>query len=254
MKRFFDVWIKRGLAVVGVAAFGWAVSDAAHADEMMRSLLAQCAPDVHWSTMSAIVNVESAGRAFALADAGPLSVPYSKRKNMVRSYFPSTLPEAAQLARDLIANGHTVSLGLAQVNDRNLDRYGLTIEQVLDPCTNLATGAKILTAFYNKAAEQFGEGARALQAAISAYNSGSFERGVTNGYVRQVYAAAGVVPALSIDRPGTLSTRPIRPSSIRGARMLNTGAGGPQFSREAMLRAGADSPLSDAQSNTNNDN
>lgn len=228
-----------GLLAASIAA----VSGSAHADDKMLALMAECAPSVHWSTMSAIVKVESSGKAFALADAGPLDVPYAQRKNMVHSYFPSSLEEASQLARALIADGHTVSLGLSQVNDRNLDHYGLTIEQALDPCTNLATGAKILSDFYKRASKQYGEGKEALQAAISAYNSGSFERGISNGYVGQVYAAAGIVPALTTDSPRNDAARPMRVSYARSAasRARAPIAG----SRAAMLRAGADSPLSD---------
>ncbi|WP_434716402.1 lytic transglycosylase domain-containing protein [Paraburkholderia sp. A3RO-2L] len=229
-----------------------ASSVSAQADDKMLSLLAQCAPNVHWSTMSAIVKVESSGKAYALADAGPLDVPYSERKNMVHSYFPGSLDEAAQLARNLIANGHTVSLGLAQVNDRNLDRYGLTVEQVLDPCTNLATGAKILTSFYRKAAKQYGAGQHALEAAISAYNSGSFERGVSNGYVGQVYAAAGMVPALTTASPRFDGAAPVRARYSRAA-SASSGAGG-GLSRAAMLRMGAESPLSDSPDTSTNNN
>lgn len=241
--------LMRALALVGCAAS----SVGAHADDRMLSLLAQCAPDVHWSTMSAIVKVESSGKAYALADAGPLDVPYSQRKNMVRSYFPGSLDQAAQLARNLIADGHTVSLGLAQVNDRNLARYGLTIEQVLDPCTNLATGAKILTSFYKKASKQFGEGQHALNAAISAYNSGSFERGVSNGYVGQVYAAAGIVPALTTAPPRPDGAAPMKVSYGR----MRAGGSRPsgELSRAEMLRMGAESPLSDSLgTGTNGDN
>lgn len=228
-------------------------SVSAHADDKMLSLLAQCAPNVHWSTMSAIVKVESSGKAYALADAGPLDVPYSVRKNMVRSYFPGSLGEAAQLARNLIADGHTVSLGLAQVNDRNLDSYGLTIEQALDPCTNLATGAKILASFYRKAAKQYGEGQHALEAAISAYNSGSFERGVSNGYVGQVYAAAGVVPALTTEPPRAESAASTRVRYGRSAPGASVVSGG--LSRAAMLRMGAESPLTDSpDTSANNSN
>lgn len=212
-----------------------------HADGKMADLLNRCAPDVHWSTMSAIVEVESSGKAFAIADAGPLNVPYSQRKNMVRSFSPATLEDAAHIARELIANGHTVSLGLAQVNDRNLPRYGLSIEQVLDPCTNLSTGAKILSAFYVQAAAQYGKGPRALEAAISAYNSGSFVRGVTNGYVDKVYAAAGVVPAFTA---GGAGHHP-RPVHI-GTGMDKGGNGQAVMSRSVMLDMGADSPLSDS--------
>jgi type IV secretion system protein VirB1 len=247
-------WFGKAAGVMLVAGCGAGTSGAAHADDKILSLLAECAPNVHWSTMSAIVKVESSGNAFALADAGPLNVPYAQRKNMVRSYFPASLGEAAQLARDLIADGHTVSLGLAQVNDRNLDRYGLTIEQALDPCTNLATGAKILSSFYRKASKQYGEGQQALQAAISAYNSGSFERGVSNGYVGQVYAAAGIVPALTTAPARTAAATPLKVGYSRGGTRSGPYMGGGAMSRAEMLRAGAESPLSEDPASSNNEN
>lgn len=162
----------------------------------MKELLARCAPTVAESTMASIVKVESSGNVFAVADAGPVKLPWSVRKTMVRSYFPSSKQEAVDLVRSLMNKGHTVSLGLSQVNDRNLKRLGLSVDQVFDPCTNLSAGAQILTDFYQRASKQFGPGERALQAAISAYNSGDWERGVSNGYVTQVYKAAGIVPAL----------------------------------------------------------
>ncbi|MDR5791706.1 lytic transglycosylase domain-containing protein [Caballeronia sp. LP003] len=234
---------------IGIVAL--LASTSARADDKMLSLLAECAPNVHWSTMSAIVKVESSGKAYALADAGPLNVPYEQRKNMVRSYFPSSLDDAAQLARDLISNGHTVSLGLAQVNDRNLSHYGLTIEQALDPCTNLATGAKILSRFYQKASKQFGEGQQALEAAISAYNSGSFERGISNGYVGQVYRAAGYVPALTTAPAVSDPAKPIK-VAFKSPRRNGANLSGSTLSREAMLRAGAESALTDSSQPTEN--
>ncbi|HAL37218.1 MAG TPA: hypothetical protein DCP03_03520 [Polaromonas sp.] len=112
---------------------------------------------------------------------------------------------AVAKALELIASGHTVSLGLAQVNDRNLPKLGLSVRDVFEPCTNLAAGGKILTDFYQKAMQKFGPGARALRAAISAYNSGDWMRGENEGYVGLVYKQVGrplamrsvaVVPAI----------------------------------------------------------
>ena len=86
-----------------------------------------------------------------------------------------------------IARGYSVDLGLMQVNSRNLAALGTTIEQVLDPCTNIKAGAAILTANYAEAVRSRGEGQAALQAALSAYNTGSFYRGFANGYVARYY-------------------------------------------------------------------
>lgn len=216
------------------------------ADEQMLSLIQRCAPNVGWSTMSAIVKVESGGNMFAMADAGPKNLPWSVRKNMVRSFYLSTKEETASLARSLIAQGHTVSLGLGQINDRNLPRLGLSIEDVLEPCTNIATSAKILTEFYNKAVKQYGPGEKALHAAISGYNSGSFIRGFENGYVGQVIAAAGVVPAL---KTGPQSRRS-RPSPANAAPIVAVWTESSQnvprkLSRQGMLKAARESPLAE---------
>lgn len=239
-RKSFEVGCNARRTVLVMGALAALCTTSVRADDGgMADLLQRCAPGVGMVTMSSIIKVESHGHAFALADAGPVNLPWSVRKNLVRSFFPGSVAEAAQLARDLIARGHTVSLGLAQVNDRNLARMGLTIEQVLDPCTNVATGARILTDFYGRAVQVYGPGERALRAAISAYNSGDFERGESNGYVGLVYSAAGAVPSLS--------TSPVR--SGAGKSSKGGGGGSPAQrwwnSRAAMLREARESPLQD---------
>jgi type IV secretion system protein VirB1 len=105
--------------------------------------------------------------------------------------------EAAALARRYIAQGYSIDLGLMQVNSRNLAQLGYTIEQVLDdPCTNIRAGAAVLTADYAAAVQTHGEGQAALQAALSAYNTGDFYRGFANGYVDRYYGP-GSIPALA---------------------------------------------------------
>jgi type IV secretion system protein VirB1 len=54
---------------------------------------------------------------------------------------------------------------------------------MLDPCENLAAGALVLTDFFLSAAPRYRKPQAALQAALSAYNTGSFRRGFENGYV-----------------------------------------------------------------------
>src|ERR1700722_420576 len=46
------------------------------------------------------------------------------------------------------ANG-TVDVGLAQVNSANFGWLGLTLQTALDPCRNLAAGARVLLTKYN---------------------------------------------------------------------------------------------------------
>ena len=153
---------------------------------MIPAALLACALNVHPITLNKIVSVESGGNPLALnvnrlAGAQPR---------------PASVAEAVRLAESYIARGHSVDLGLAQINSRNLPRLGLTIEQVLDPCTNIAASGRILTANYADAARRWGEGQTALRAALSAYNTGSFSAGFRNGYVAKYYGP-GAVPALT---------------------------------------------------------
>lgn len=156
------------------------------------ALMTKCAPTVHPQTMAAVVSAESRGNQFAIADAGPVNLPWAQRKFMVRSLYPKTLEEAVATAQLLIKNGHTVSLGIAQINDRNLVPMKVSINQVFDLCTNLSIGGRILTDFYRRATLQFGAGKNALHAALSAYNSGDWYRGANDGYVSRVYRQIGI--------------------------------------------------------------
>lgn len=162
-------------------------------------LITRCAPTVHPETMAAIVSAESRGQQFAIADAGPKNMPWAQRKHLVRSFYLGSLDDAVATATSLIANGHTVSLGISQVNDRNLASQGVSLRDVFDPCTNLWVGGKILTGFYERATREFGPGPKALRAALSAYNSGSWVRGEQDGYVNLVMQQRGRSLALKRD-------------------------------------------------------
>jgi type IV secretion system protein VirB1 len=148
--------------------------------------LLACGPNVAPVTLQAIVEVESGGNPLALNING-IRVQPPPAKNA---------GEAAQVAERYIARGYSVDIGLMQVNSRNLAALGTTVEQVLDPCTNIHAAAAILTADYAEAARTRGDGQPALQAALSAYNTGDFYRGFANGYVARYYGPGGV-PALT---------------------------------------------------------
>lgn len=221
--------------VIG-ALVGWLVALAgpARAGVDVEELLKQCAPNVHPETMRAVLNTESGGNVLAVADAGPVALPWSQRKSMVRSLYPASRGEAVTLVRSLLAKGHTVSLGLAQVNDRNLAGLGVGVEDMFDACTNISAGAKVLVDCYERALKEYGAGGKAMAAALSCYNSGSFVRGEQDGYVDLVFQKKGkplvlkenggktVVPALGDagDRsvgPGVAPVKVVRSGSGRRA-------------------------------------
>jgi type IV secretion system protein VirB1 len=149
---------------------------------MIPAALLACAPNVARVTLEAVIRVESGGNPLAIHVNGLRLQP-----------APATsAAAAARTAERYILRGYSVDLGLMQVNSRNLVALGTTVDRVLDPCTNIRDGAAILTADYAGAARSRGDGQPALQAALSAYNTGTFYRGLANGYVARYYGPGGV--------------------------------------------------------------
>lgn len=152
-------------------------------------LIQQCAPDVAPDTIRAIIRTESGFDPLALNVNGTARL----------AGRPKTAEEAVQWSQWLIDRGHSVDMGLMQINSRNLKRLNLTVAEVFQPCQNIKAGAQILTADYQRAAKIHGEGSKALLLAISAYNTGSFERGFRNGYVEKVVKHATGAAVETID-------------------------------------------------------
>lgn len=158
-----------------------------------------CAPFVSPTTTLEVVRVESGGRPLALNVNGlpPREQPH-----------PQSLLEAVQTATYHIAQGRDVDMGLMQINSRNLPALGYSLVQAFDPCSNLRGGAVILTANYLAAARKYGPGLFSLQAALSLYNTGDFEKGFANGYVGRYFPLD--IPAITVR-----ALRPREPLSQR---------------------------------------
>lgn len=146
----------------------------------LTALAHECAPSVAYVTLEAVVTHESRAHPFAVAINGGARL--TRR--------PETKDEAVEVAKRLISMGYSIDMGLAQINSANLARLGLTVEQAFDPCTNLRAAETILRGCYDPAAQTHGHGQVALQAALSCYNTGSYVRGLSNGYVATVYRTA----------------------------------------------------------------
>ncbi len=137
-----------------------------------------CAPHVATNTLLAIVRVESGLDPLVIGVNGAGGGP-------VRSATPEA---AAARAAALLAAGRSIDLGLGQINARNLPRLGLTLRAAFEPCQNLAAAAQVLQWGYARAAP--GPARARLTTALSYYNTGHPRRGVDNGYVARVHAAA----------------------------------------------------------------
>jgi type IV secretion system protein VirB1 len=151
------------------------------------ALVQQCAPSIGPTTMMAIIRTESGGYPWALND------------NTIRlSRQPASKEEAVTLAKELIKQGHSVDIGLGQVNSQHLGALGITVDQIIEPCANLRAAAGILSDAYSRASRVHGQGQKALLSALSAYNTGSLERGFGNGYVQKVVNSAGLTIAAAV--------------------------------------------------------
>lgn len=153
-------------------------------------LAGSCAPQIAPETWLSVVNTESglSGPAigfntFAIGD-----------NTSGRSYAPASLTQAVSLASALVAAGHSVDLGVAQINSAagHLQRRGLPLAAAFDPCTGFRVGGEVLVDCYRRAA---GTDEQAhIRAALGCYNGDR-----TGAYARRVLASAErIVPAIRL--------------------------------------------------------
>ena len=138
--------------------------------------VAQCAPQVHVSTMQAIIRTESKNN--------PLALGINKGKRL--RYQAKNHTQAVAWANYLEKNNYNFDIGLAQINIKNVRKMGYKAHELLDPCTNIRVAGKILQDNYKVALKQSASRDEALKKAISAYNTGNHYAGFKNGYVQKV--------------------------------------------------------------------
>lgn len=164
-------------------------------------LMASCAPDVSPVTLQALVQHESSTNAYAI---GINSSTRLKEQ-------PQDAASAQKVVKDLLEKGVDFDAGLGQINVRNWAWLGLDEQSVFDPCMNLKAAQTVLADCYARALKQFNDEQQALQAALSCYNTGNFEKGFANGYVSKVLAQAGIkVPALKAPQASKKQKQPAR--------------------------------------------
>ncbi|MCF7767259.1 lytic transglycosylase domain-containing protein [Achromobacter pulmonis] len=179
------------------------------------TLARQCAPDVHISTLAAVVRHESA--------FNPLVIGVNSKPH--RSIRPASRQEAVREVRKLIDHGVNFDVGYGQINVRNWKWLGVTPETIFDPCVNLASAQRVLVNCYQRAQARHGRNQAALYAAFSCYNTGNLTDGFRNGYVSKVLAGAGVpVPALAQDPRSARSSSAPRSSASSSASTRRPGA------------------------------
>ena len=142
------------------------------------ALATLCAPLVHPGTARALVATESTFNPHAIGVvAGSL-----QRQ-------PRNIEEALATAQALRAEGRNFSVGLAQINVRNLDRFGMSVADGFDACKNLRTMQVVLTECLERSGPKY-ESQASLRRALSCYYSGNFTTGYRHGYVSRVVSNA----------------------------------------------------------------
>ena len=154
-------------------------------------LAAACAPMVHVDTLASVARAESRFDTNAIYD-----------NTTHARHIVADARGASVIASRLVGLGHSVDLGLMQVNSANLRGLKLSVADAFVPCRNLAAGARVLREGFR--APGVGEDPQpALLRAISHYNTGDEARGFRNGYVARVQLAAEqVVPAIRVASGG----------------------------------------------------
>ena len=145
----------------------------------LTSLIEQCVPSIAQPSMVAIVKVESKGHPLAL----------NLNKGYRLQFQPQSKAQAQRWVEYLEKHGYNFDIGLAQINIKNANKYGYNALDLLEPCTNLKLGSTILMNGYTSALPSSKSTSEAWQKSISAYNTGNFYSGFTNGYVGKVYAS-----------------------------------------------------------------
>ena len=154
---------------------------------LFAQIATSCGSTVDVATLAAVARAESRFDSAAIND-----------NTARRRYLGLSDTQATVIATRLVAAGHSVDLGLMQVNSANLRGLGLSVADAFDHCKNIGAGAKVLVEGYHPPVAG-GDAQPALYRTLSHYNTGSPQRGFANGYVAKVLASAEqIVPAIRI--------------------------------------------------------
>lgn len=148
----------------------------------MIDLILSCAPNVAPQTIQQIIRVESGGN--------PLAININTRNGvkLKPTIKITTVQHAIAVTYAAMQLGHTVDMGYMQVNSANLPKLGYTVEDMFNPCKNLAAGARVLEMAYLQMLSRHRNEQAALSAALSIYNTGNSRNGFMNGYVGKYYS------------------------------------------------------------------
>jgi type IV secretion system protein VirB1 len=168
----------------------------------LRAVTQRCAPTAPFETVFAIAKTESSLYPYALSINYPTRAAAQAgfhQHDLTLARQPRNQAEAVRWIRWLVAHHYTVSVGLMQINTETAAPLGFTAEELLQPCANIAVGTWILQHYFMDALTHYKTQPKALLAAFSAYNSGSYTHGFTNGYVSRVLSNAAHARQIDVE-------------------------------------------------------
>ena len=129
---------------------------------------------------AAIRQVESRGHPWSIFD-----------NTARRSYQLGSRAEAESKARELIAYGHNLDLGVMQLNCRyQCQRPGVSVDNIFDPEVNVSVARVVFMEFWEQARRVSTEFLSRIIAAVGAYNNGRVLL-PNPGYVQKVWRQMG---------------------------------------------------------------
>lgn len=157
---------KFALAILASACLVGHVAAEESQPKRFSELAAKCAPNVHASTLKALIGNESSFNPYAIGVVGT---------RLERQ--PQSLSEAVATAEQLERDGHRYAMGLGQLLVTNMRARGLSYQDVFEPCRNLQAISNLLIEYYSQALKTSRTKQEALLKATSMYYSGNELRG-----------------------------------------------------------------------------
>ncbi len=144
---------------------------------VLDSLIMHCAPNIDIKLMESIIYVESKGNQYAIN--------VNKGDHLTRQ--PYNYIEAIGWVNYLEKNNYNFDVGIAQINIKNIHKYGLRGIDALNPCVNLELANIILVNDYILVRKTFKY--NLVLNTLSIYNSGNYITGYKNGYIKKILAS-----------------------------------------------------------------
>ena len=156
----------------------------------LATLMMTCAPLVHPTTLRALIEVESAGNPYAVSINYPQALTLAGIGPPAFSQ-PRSAREALTLSQRLLAQGYSVSVGLAQINVEHVAERHLRIEDLFNPCTNLKVAQQVLLECdSNQPRGAVPNPGLRLRRTLVCYNAGHYASATGDRYAASIMRAA----------------------------------------------------------------